>query len=66
MQVQTITCEGRKFNPYYLIVIHNGLEAMGNGDDSYIIFQFTPERLLNDSIGFVIYIMCSGSGQWIM
>jgi hypothetical protein len=38
-----------------LIRVHDGLQTMGNRDDSHIVFELRAQRRLNDSIGIVVY-----------
>lgn len=49
---------------YNHVVVHHGLEAMRNGDDRHITLQFSPQRLLDDGVGLVVYVPHSAGFAW--
>ncbi len=43
---------------YHFVRIHDCLKTMGHGNNCDVVLELMSERLLNDSIGFVIYANC--------
>lgn len=45
----------RRLIAYYLVRVHDRLQAMGDGDDRDVLRELRAQRVLYDRIGFVVW-----------
>ena len=57
MPISVVRHEEAWLQTYDLISIHDALEAMRDGEDSDILPELLTERLLDDCIRVVVYVL---------